>query len=208
MGAVLAQNAPTPPNRTAKPLTQAQLWALDKVFTDSEHGVTFRYPSVWKAGTDFAYHPPVLTNSDDAKIVAAFGYDTMDPPPGGPSNPYAGTDLEGFGFTYATADASNRTQCEEMAATLADKKNHKTILIGRRPFSNYEVAQAGMSQSTGGDLYVTFAGATCYFFETDTGWIAPGVADDAKTLPERQSGYIQDQLFKIMNSVKISPVTR
>jgi hypothetical protein len=198
------KTAPTP----HKHLTVEQLWTLDATYTDPKHGVTFRYPSVWAAGTGFAYHQPLLTTSRDADIIATYGYDARNPPPDGPSSPYVGSDLEGFGFTYATAAGANQAQCETMAEPVADSKTHTSVLIGMRRFSSYEVGEGGMSQSTGGDLYVTFAESTCYFFETDSGWIARGVFEDVKSLSNRDSALIFAHLWEIMKTVRISPSGR
>jgi hypothetical protein len=200
-GQAVQKKSPT----TSKRLTVAQVWALDATYTDREHGVTFRYPSVWTAGNDFAYHQPILTESNDARIIATYGYDTRNPSPDGPASPYSGTNLEGYGISYATAAGANQTQCETMAAAVADTKIHKSVLIGMRHFSNYEVGEGGMSQSTGGDLYVTFAGSTCYFFETDAGWITMGVFDDVRPLSTRNSAFIFAHLWTVMQSVRISP---
>lgn len=48
---------------TDKPLTLAQVWTLDAPYSDPTHGVTFRYPSAWRAMTEWAYHPPALKGS-------------------------------------------------------------------------------------------------------------------------------------------------
>src|SRR5258705_7359956 len=55
------------PARPAKPFTLTQVWTFDATYTDQQHGVTFRYPSVWQAGTGFGYHPPALTARSDEK---------------------------------------------------------------------------------------------------------------------------------------------
>jgi len=197
----------TPP-ATPKRLTVAQVWTLDATYTDRGHGVTFRYPSAWTAGTGFAYHQPLLTTSSDAHIIASYGYSADSPPPDTTPAPYLGTDLEGFGFTYATAAGANQTQCETMAASIADENKHTSVLIGQRRFSGYEVAEGGMSQSIGGELYVTFAGATCYFFETDAGWKAMGVFDGIRPLTNHESSLIWAHLMTILKSIRISPSGR
>jgi hypothetical protein len=60
------------PTRPTKPHTLAQIWTLDAIYTDQQHGVNFRYPSVWQAETGFGYHPPALTSHE--KPIAGFGY--------------------------------------------------------------------------------------------------------------------------------------
>jgi hypothetical protein len=202
------QSGQATPSAPSKRLSAAQVWTLDSIYTDHEHGVTFRYPSAWARGTDFAYHQPLLTVSNDAHIVASFGYHAGNFPPDDPSRPYAGTNLEGFGMVYATAAASNEAQCQAMAAAISISPKHTSVLIGKRRFSEYETSDAGMSQSIGGNLYVTFTGSTCYFFETDSGAVAAGVVDGIKDLTDRESRSIDSHLLAIMQTVRISPSKR
>src|SRR4051812_4771240 len=61
--------------RSHKPLTLAQVWNLDATYKDAEHGVTFRYPSVWEADTQLAYNPPALSIPADIKPVVGFAYE-------------------------------------------------------------------------------------------------------------------------------------
>ena len=55
------------PVQPTKTLTLTQVWTLDATYTDPQHGVTFRYPSVWEATTQFAYNPPALARSGEPK---------------------------------------------------------------------------------------------------------------------------------------------
>src|SRR5271168_1777101 len=89
----------------AKPLTLKQVWTLDSTYADREHGVTFRYPSTWKATTQFGYHPPALTASQGAPI-AGFGYSEGGFPRDTIVGPYAGTNLEGFGIVYSAVPSA------------------------------------------------------------------------------------------------------
>ena len=88
------------PTRPAQLLSLQQLWNLDATYSDPAHGVTFRYPSAWKPGADFAYHEPVLAGF--VQLIAAFGFDARNSTR---PNPYTNTDLEGFGIAYAAAPA-------------------------------------------------------------------------------------------------------
>ena len=94
-------------------LTLAQVWALDATYTDKQHGVNFRYPSVWQATMQFAYHPPALTGSASAKPIAGFGYSEGGFPRDHIAGPYSGTNLEGVGFAYSAFPAARgfRQRC-------------------------------------------------------------------------------------------------
>ena len=59
----------------SKPFTLQQVWLLNSTYTDQQHGITFRYPSVWKAGTQFGYHPPALTGLEPDHSTAGFVYE-------------------------------------------------------------------------------------------------------------------------------------
>jgi hypothetical protein len=72
--AILGQLRGQPAAHVVEPFTLAQIWTLDATYTDRLHGVTFRYPSVWRAETQFGYHPPALTMSVE-RPIAGFGYE-------------------------------------------------------------------------------------------------------------------------------------
>src|ERR1700761_5403288 len=97
-----------------KPFTLDQVWALDATYTDKPHGVSFRYPAVWKSETQFAYYPPALTRSD--KPIAGFGYSEGGFPRDRIIGPYSASNLEGFGVVYSAHPVANRSDCETIAA--------------------------------------------------------------------------------------------
>src|ERR1035441_648464 len=100
-----------------KPPTLTQIWALDATYRDPNHGVTFRYPSVWRAATEFGYHPPALKDSF-APPIAGFVYDLDGFPRNQQTGPYASTNLEGVGVLYSAIDAANAAECKKKAASL------------------------------------------------------------------------------------------
>ena len=196
------------PDQPAKPLTLTQVWTLNRTYTDPQHGVTFRYPSVWQATTQFAYHPPALTQSDEAKPIAGFGYSEGGFPRTRIVGPYAGTNLEGVGVVYSAVPAANATECEAKAATLSNSPKRPPVVFGGRSFSVYETGEGGMSQSISGNLYATYADQTCYLIETDLAAALPGVLNDIRALTPAQLRFIDIQLLNIMKSVRIVPTKR
>jgi hypothetical protein len=108
---------PTAPG-PAKPLTLAQVWTLDGTFNDPQHGVSFRYPAVWQATTQFAYHPPALTQSDVAKPIAAFGFSEGGFPRKQLVGPYGRTNLEGVSLVYSAVPAASVAECSAKAASV------------------------------------------------------------------------------------------
>ena len=199
-GQSFGQTAPEP----AKPLTLARVWRLDATYTDPRHGVSFRYPSTWKATTQFAYHPPALTGSD-AKPIAGFGYSEGGFPRQAIVGPYTKTNLEGVGIMYSALPAGSAAECNAKAALLANEHGHTTAVFGGRSFSVYATGEGGMSQSISGKLYVTYAQSTCYLFETDVAVASPGVLDNIPALTKAQFDSIEAYLLEMMKSVRILP---
>lgn len=197
----------------AKPLTLKEVWALDATYTDQQHGVTFRHPSVWKAATQFGYHPPALTESDAAKPIAGFGYEEGGFPRDHIAGPYSATDLEGLGIVYSAIPAANARTCEATASSIAETQletqtaAHRLVVFSGRSFSEYHTGQSGMSQSNSGRLYATYVRPTCFLFETDVA-TASGTLDSVQALSPDQMRFIDDGLLKIMQSVHIAPSGR
>ena len=189
----------------AKPLTLKEVWVLDATYTDQQHGVTFRYPSAWKAATQFGYHPPALTESDVAKPIAGFGYEEGGFPRDHIVGPYSANNLEGFGIVYSAIPAANASACETTASSLAETKTpeHRPVIFNGRSFSEHHTGQLGMSQSNSGRLYAIYVRPTCYLFETDVA-VSSGALDSVQALSSDQLRFIEDGLLKIMKSVHIA----
>jgi hypothetical protein len=197
----------TPVQRT-KPLNLTQVWKLDATYTDQQHGVTFLYPSAWQSKTQFAYHPPALTRSDEAKLIGGFGYSEGGFPRDLIVGPYSGTNLEGVGLVYSAVPAASAAECEAKATSFSDSPEHSHAVFGHRSFSVHETGEGGMSQSIFGTLYATYAGRTCYLFETDIAVASPGALDDIQALTTAQLRFIETHLLNIMKSVRIVPSRR
>lgn len=202
---ILAQEAARGSSVPNTPLNMTQVWNLDATYRDRGDGVTFRYPSVWKPTSQFAYHPPALTLSNQDGSILGFGYSEGGFPRTSIVGPYSETNLEGFGVVYSAVPARNVADCESVTASLARTPRHSSIVLGGRFFSVYDTGEAGMSQFIQGKLYVTYAGKTCYRFETD---VAAADADAAgvKALTPAEYRAINEHLLEIMKSVRISSV--
>lgn len=188
---------------TGRPLTLAQVWTLDATYSDPAHGVTFRYPSTWRATKEFAYHPPVLENSF-APPIAEFAHEEGGFPRDKIVGPYSSTNLEAVGILYSAINAASASKCREMAYSLSNSPRHSsTVSLGGRSFSVFETGEAGMSQSTSISLYVTYSNHTCFLFETDVA-LADEDAADLPGLTTSQLRYIFAHLESIMKSVRIA----
>ena len=186
----------------SKPLTLQQVWLFNSTYTDQQHGVTVRYPSVWKTATQFGYHPPALSRSDLSQPIAGFAYEEGGFPRGQIVGPYASTNLEGVGFVYSVLPVTSSAECETKAASLADKFGHSSVTIADRSYSVYETGSAGMSQSISGQLYATYSVGACYLFETGVA-VASSVTDDMKALTPAQVHDIEMHLWNMMKTVRI-----
>lgn len=190
----------------AKPkhLTLEQLWMLDATYRDAQHGVSFHYPSAWKPATQFGYHTPALSDSDDTEPIAGFGYEAGGFPredvdmPG----PYAKTNLEGFGLVYSALPSANLAACESRGAAVSRTDKHTHTVLNRRTFSIYQTGEGGMSQWIYGNLYTTYAHGTCYWFETGIAG-ASGVEEDINAMTKGQTRRIEVHLLEIMKTVRI-----
>jgi hypothetical protein len=195
------------PAHSAKPFTLTQVWTLDATYTDQLNGVVFRYPSVWRAETQFGYHPPALTASTE-KPIAGFGYEEGGFPRDHVVGPYSTTNLEGFGIVYSAAPAASMAECDARATSISEAPEHRTVVFGDRTFSERETGEAGMSQSVSGKLYATYVHPNCYLFETDVAVTSPGALDDIVGLTAAQLRFIDTHLLDIMKSVRIAPTER
>jgi hypothetical protein len=195
------KSAPTVP---AKVLTLEQVWALDATYRDPQHGVSFQYPSVWKAGTGFGYLPPVIADGADGRQpTAGFAYSEGGFPRDHVVGPYSATNLEGFGVVYSATRATDASACEATAASLSQSSKDRDVVLGGRSFSERSTSGAGMSNSESGKLYAIFVRPICYLFET--GSETTSAADGVQNLTAEQLQLIDSKLFSIMETVRISP---
>ncbi len=194
------------PTEPAKPLTLAQAWTLNRTYNDPQHGVSFRYPAAWQATSQFAYHPPALTQSDVAKPIAAFGYSEGGFPRKRLVGPYGETNLEGVSIVYSAVPAAGMAECNAKAASVSGSPEGLPVKFGDRSFSVYETGSAGMSQSSSGKIYAIYGGPTCYLFETDVAVVSPGVVDNIQALTPAQLSFIDSHLVDIIKSVQLIAV--
>jgi hypothetical protein len=185
------------PARPLKPLTLSQVWALDATYTDPDHGVTFRYPSIWRAATQFGYIPPALSTLVE-KPIAGFAYDHL-------MGPYTATNLQGFGIVYSAIPAADFAECKTFAASLSETPTRRTIVLGSRSFWVYETSEGAMMSVTSGNLYATYAKDTCYLFETGVAATSEKALDNVPPLPPAQHRSIDQHMLNIMKSVRIVP---
>lgn len=187
-------------------LTLKQIWTIDRTYSDPLHGVTFGYPSVWKPGTQFGYHPPALTMSDAAKPIAGFGYEEDGVGQGrAKSSPYSPTSLEGFGIVYSAVPAESAAACEAKAAEIADSSATGTLAVDGRTFSVRKTFSGAMNQYENGKLYATFVAPNCYLFETSVaGSILPQEDGGGRPLSDAQIRFIESHLEEIMKTVRIA----
>jgi hypothetical protein len=186
----------------------AQVWRLDAIYRDRKHGVTFRYPSVWRPSTQFGYWPPALYDSVTPPI-AGFGYRVGGFPraQNEEGHPYSATNVEGFGIVYSAFAAASAAKCTETAASLSYTANHRIATFRKNSFVVYQTGQGGMTQSASGSLYATYASRTCYLFETSLA-LSEGAVDNSagiSALTPAQSRFIETQLLNIVRSAQIVP---
>jgi len=193
-----AQNPALPKN----PFTLTQVWTLDATYSDDQHGVTFRYPRIWESTTQFGYNPGALTLMTP-NLTAGFGYSEDGFPRSQIVGPYSTTNLEGFGIVYLAISTASAFECEAKASSVSDVHQPTAIVFGDRSFSVRETGESGMSQSTAGNLYATYARPTCYLFETDVALASPEVVGVIHALTPAQLRFINAHLLTIVKSIRI-----
>jgi hypothetical protein len=189
--------------KPAKPFSLEQVWSLDATYIDRQHGVSFRYPSVWKPETQFGYHPPALAQSDEVKPTAGFGYSEGGFPRDHIVGPYSATNLGGFGIVYSAIPVANASACETTASSVSRASKPLSVVFGGRSFSERDTVDVGMSQSSSGKLYASYIRPTCYLFETSVALSSQ--VDGFQTLTPDQLRSIDNHLLSIMKSVQIAP---
>ena len=198
-----------------KPLTLSQLWSLDSTYTDQQHGITFRYPSVWKPATQFGYVPPALTSASGPyenqipSRVTGFGYSAG----GFPrriAGPYTATNLEGFGFIYSVLGVASKAECDKKAAYVArnaDTSRPKLppVRIAGRSYSVFQIAGEAMNQTYTGKLYGTYNANACYLIETGVATVLPAVVSEIqiRALTAAQLHDIDVRLWHMVETVRI-----
>lgn len=201
---VLASRGQPAPRRSAKPPSLEQIWKMDATYRDAEHGVAFRYPSVWLADTQLAYVPPALSIPSDVKPIAGFAYELGGFPRDRPLGPYATTNLEGFGVVYSAIAKGSPAECRAFAESLSKTPQSHTAVIADRSFWVYQTFNFGMMQSTSGKLYATYTNHLCYLFETDVAATSAGEElENIRQLTPAECRFIDQQLLNIMKSVRI-----
>lgn len=196
------------------PYTLRQVWTLNATYRDRKNGVSFRYPPVWKAGTQFSYWAPILSSPTSIppkfKPIAGFGYSEGGFPRQSVVGPYSNTNLESFDIVYAAIPAKSSAGCQAKASSIvrafpdSDLHKHPSVIFGGRSFFVYDVGAAGMSQWIRGKLYATYAGDSCYLFETDVAAAQDGVLDHIPALTQAQYKSIDEHLVDIMKTVRIA----
>lgn len=213
-----AQDTGRQSGQPAVPLTLKQLWTLDGSYSDAQQGVSFQYPSTWSPSLSFGYWVPAMTTANNPEPIAGFGYETGCCARSDRSGPFAHSTLEGFGIVYTALTMTSANACEARAADIAQTTAVNHARFGGRRFSIRETGTGGMSQSSSGLLYATFANGTCYLFETNTAVAAGETWDDTnaeaaagdnaaeiylQSVTAAQGRTIDNGLRRIMQSVRI-----
>lgn len=202
---------------TARPKTTdmlRQFWTVHATYKDARHGVSFQYPAAWHAGTIFSYCPPILSEPTFAepnlKPVAGFGYSPPRPLRPDEAGPYSHTNLESVDIIYAAIPAKGKQDCDAKATSIVkaspDSDPHplRSVVFGGRSFTVYNVGGQVMGKWISGKFYATYAGHTCYLFETDTAAVQDGLMEGVTSLTQAQYKAIDKHLLEIMKTVRIA----
>ena len=194
-----APSATADPNLTSASATPA-VPATETVprngYADPEHGISFRYPTVWTSShSQQGYLPSAILDTPGvhAKQTVTFA----------PLGVYATTNLTNLNFTYAFLRDATAQTCHDVVAKNQDSTGPvTTATVNGVPFTEISGGHAGMSHRLDITLDGTFRNGTCYLFERDEATIAPGVEEGHRTLTDAEERALQRHLNDIFQSIR------
>ncbi len=187
---------PNPASAPATPATPPPQTVPTNGYADAEHGISFRYPTVWTTSHDTqGYLPSAILDTPGvhAKQTVTFA----------PLGVYATTNLTNLNFTYALLRNATAQTCHDAVAKNQDSTGPvTTATVNGVPFTEISGGDAGMSHRLSITLDGTFRNGTCYLFERDEATIAPGVEQGKRTLTDAEERALQRHLRDIFQSIR------
>jgi hypothetical protein len=195
---------------TAACAQKGSVWAPLKTYTDAAHGVSFRYPASWVAGTSFGYIP-TASSRGDVEPVAGFGFDAGISPESQPIIIEGNSFVANFGIVYSVHPSASAAECDSATKTILDGEETGKVTyikLGGITYSKHRISDAAMMKALSGTLYESFRHGICYLFETDEETITMAAfdEDDAKkmtTAAVKDSRSVSSYLLDVMKSVRI-----
>jgi hypothetical protein len=188
-----AQNSPAPE-------------AATKLYTDSQYGVSFRYPANWTLTTEQHFYIPesIMTmpkpqSGGKATARSAVFLDGKAWPA------LEDSDLNGVDFVYNTRPGAEMKACtawlyRQVNSDKSDEQTHGGIA-----FTHVRTGSAGLCHQVDESIYIHHAGQTCFFFDLAVHTICPGVAEGERNATPQQLDGVRAELQKIFETVRISP---
>lgn len=179
--------------------------AATKTFSDSKHGVSFRYPANWTLATEQHFYIPesILTlpepqSGGHATARAAVFLDAKDWPG------LEKTNLQGADFVYNTRRGANLQACTAWLHRQVnfDKTSEETR--NGISFTHVSTGSAGLCHQADESIEVHQANGTCFFFDLAVHTLCPGVEEGTRGITPDELKGVRAQLLTIFDTVRIS----
>lgn len=163
-------------------------------FQDTETGVRFRYPLVWKqvSPTDEYASSAIWSSGETPKIMVAFS------PKG---NVYAKTSLELLSFIFLVPVVHSEPECLNRVLKNDALKSFDKKTIHDVVYQHGSGGGAGMCHGQNYDVYATYRGGRCFVFEKDFNTHCTSSDDGTRELTSTEEKALQNHLDGIMQSV-------
>jgi len=175
-------------------------------YYDPGYGVSFTYPSEWKAdpklgwylGTDILH--AFAKESEAPQALAKVGFWNTG------IGTYAGTILDGVEFVYFVVPDTTKDACYArltgfLGTSAAGRRPSRTTIHGVN-YLHFESGDVGLGHSAGRDIYAGYLEDRCYLFEAG---IHSEPGSDRRILTKEQNNELRARLNAVMQSVQISP---
>ena len=185
------------PGREAAAVSAAASKDLS-AYRDKATGVSFRYPSVWKAAfpnNQNGYLPPAISDSSLVEMREMVFF-----PPDG--NLYEKTNLQQLSFAFGVARVESAAACSSMVAKNQERTGPvRTVTKDGQIFTEIKGGDAAMSHRLQFTLSSTWHSGECLVFEQDEATIAPFVQESKRVLSVREEAALQRHLHAVFESV-------
>jgi len=162
-------------------------------YTDPAHGVSFRYPVVWKRVRQLDDYCQSALFSDKLRPTAAVEFT-------GGGNYYRNTILGSLDFQYGIVRNSSPATCRKLVDDYASAPDWPASdkMVNSIAFRHVSGGECGLGHGISWELYTTFRNGNCFVFEEDFTTARP---DNARELTPGEMKALLRHLDAIMRSV-------
>jgi hypothetical protein len=197
IGAAAAQSPKPEPQVPTAPTADAQ----EKVFRDSNYGVSFKVPKGWdlfrKDGETSTFHMDARSAPRNAMLraVATIGF-----------NPYPRTTLSGAMFYYSVAPHATEAECVQQASARqkdGNQERRQTQDIAGMNFTHGHDEYGTICVESRDEIYTTFRHGSCYRFDLTVNTFC-SVSSGVRDMRREEMLAVEQKLANILSTVELS----